>query len=349
MDNIDYFSGYEKIPQDFRKFDEQTLNQLNKLPWVVTEKVHGANFSFIYEHKKLKFAKRKGYLQWSDDFFGFQIVVNALESQIISLFEELSLNIIADRYIIYGELFGGSYPHTEVISDVFFQPIQTGVYYSPNIHFYAFDIAIETNEGIKYYLNYKQVIDYFEKYQLIYAKPLFIGKLNEALNFNTRFNSTLPAVFDLPELEHNLVEGVVVKPFTHLSKFENNFRPIIKIKNTEFDEQEKFHQAAKWSYIPDVSSNSEELGFLIEELRKHITVNRLNSAISKVGALNAHNQQRLIEIEQEFLKDIIADFNEENNDVLADLQDFQRKWIEDRVHAELKLLIVKLYPQNTIV
>lgn len=91
------FSEYEKIPQDFRKLDETTVNQLKKLVWVVTEKVHGANFSFIYQNKKLSFAKRKGLLNWDDDFFGFQLVVNNLEDNILSLFEELSRNITADR------------------------------------------------------------------------------------------------------------------------------------------------------------------------------------------------------------------------------------------------------------
>ena len=45
------FSEYEKIPQNFKSLnlDEKTFQELEKVKWVVTEKVHGANFSFIYE------------------------------------------------------------------------------------------------------------------------------------------------------------------------------------------------------------------------------------------------------------------------------------------------------------
>lgn len=47
------------------------FSQMEKLKWVVTEKVHGANFSFFYENGNLKFAKRKDYLNWTDDFLAF--------------------------------------------------------------------------------------------------------------------------------------------------------------------------------------------------------------------------------------------------------------------------------------
>ena len=40
--------------------------------------------------------------------------------------------------IIYGELFGGIYPDI----NTGFKPVQKGIYYSPSIHFIAFDIYI---------------------------------------------------------------------------------------------------------------------------------------------------------------------------------------------------------------
>ena len=55
------FSGYEKMPNSLKKLglNERDLSQLDKLKWVVTEKIHGANFSFVYENGSLKYAKRK--------------------------------------------------------------------------------------------------------------------------------------------------------------------------------------------------------------------------------------------------------------------------------------------------
>lgn len=58
------FSGYEKMPSSLKKLglSENDFSQMEKLKWVVTEKVHGTNFSFVYENGNLKFAKRKEYL-----------------------------------------------------------------------------------------------------------------------------------------------------------------------------------------------------------------------------------------------------------------------------------------------
>ena len=326
------FPEYEKMPKDLKKLnlDTKALNDLSKLKWVVTEKIHGANFSFIYEDYQLKFAKRKDYLQWNDDFFGFQTVVHQLESQVIQLFEELSSEMPANRYIVYGELFGGHYPHPKVQPDKNVQAIQTGVFYSPTINFCAFDIATESAAD-KYYLDYDKAINYFNKYKLHHAKILFTGKLHEAMQFNLRINSTIPADLKLPPLENNLMEGIVIKPLNHSHSKVALSRPILKIKNLEFDEDEKFHEATKWTFTPNISSNTEELSFLVSDLRIYVNENRLNSAISKIGSIDSNNQNRLVEIQEEIQKDVLIDFNENNNNILNDLTPDQTEWIKARL------------------
>ncbi|MDN5395788.1 MAG: 2'-5' RNA ligase, partial [Chryseobacterium sp.] len=189
------FSGYEKMPNTLKKLglSENDFSQMEKLKWVVTEKVHGANFSFIYEKGNLKFAKRKEYLKWTDDFFGFQLIVNKLEDDLLRLFETLSNEIPGKKYIVYGELFGGKYPHPEVEPIKDLHAIQTGVYYTPAIEFCAFDIAVETDgSDSKYYLDYETSLAYFKQFEIFHAQPLLIGKFNEAMNFNIRINSAIP-------------------------------------------------------------------------------------------------------------------------------------------------------------
>ncbi|AUP81203.1 RNA ligase family protein [Flavivirga eckloniae] len=335
------FSGYEKMPSSLKKLglSENDFSKMEKLKWVVTEKVHGANFSFVYENRTLKFAKRKEYLSWNDDFFGFQLVVREIEGNIIRLFEDLSSNNAGDKYIVYGELFGGEYPHEDVQADNNVNAIQTGVYYSPSIKFCAFDIAVEKDNS-KYYLDYETAISYFEKHNLFHAKPLLIGKFRDAMNFNTRINSTIPKQLGIRELQDNLIEGVVVKPFNQqLNDRSISSRPIVKLKNREFDEENKFHQAEKWSYIPNVSSKTEDLAFILDELRNYITVNRLESAISKVGALDIDNQQRLKDIVTECVQDILIDFNENNDNLLKELSFEDNDWIIERVSSEVRELI----------
>jgi Rnl2 family RNA ligase len=331
------FSGYEKMPSSIKKLglNERDFAALEKVSWVVTEKVHGANFSFVYENGLLKFAKRKAYLSWEDDFFGFQLVVNRLETLIIRLFEDLSSKVSGNKFILYGELFGGEYPHSDVKAIPNVHAIQTGVYYTPDIRFCAFDIAIETEgASLKTYLDYETAISYFEKHGIFYAKPLLIGKFGEAINFNTRINSTIPSQLELPALAENLIEGVVIKPFQKLDNTTIKTRPIVKLKNKEFEE-EKFHQAEKWNYIPNVSSKSEDLSFILDELRNYITTNRLESAISKIGALDFENEQRIQDIQNEFFHDAITDFNENNDNLLEELSTEEQDWIFERVKVEV--------------
>jgi Rnl2 family RNA ligase len=333
------FSEYEKMPENFNQYgqNEKLVKDMNKLKWVVTEKVHGANFSFVYQNKNLQFAKRKDLLKWNDDFFGFQSVISKIETQIISLFEQLSFDFKADKYIVYGELFGGHYPHQDVVPEPNVQAIQTGVYYTPEISFCAFDIAF-VKEGKKEYLDYDLTVSYFEKFSVFHAKILFSGKLNEALEFNKRISSTIPALLNLPLIEDNLIEGIVVKPLKHNGLIQNDERPVIKLKNAEFKEQ-KFHQAQNWSYIPEVSSHSEELTFLIEDLRTYITENRLNSVLSKIGAIDFKNIQRMENIYNEFVEDVLLDFNIQNDQILNDILAEQREWIVNRIKPEIRLLV----------
>ncbi len=339
---MDKNTEYEKMPKSLKglHLTDKEQHDLNKLKWVVTEKIHGANFSFVYENRQLKYAKRKDYLKWNDDFFGFQTVAAALEERIIHLFEALQQDIPAHRYIIYGELFGGKYPHPEVAPNTAVQAIQTGVYYSPDIRFCAFDIAIETTEeDSKYYLDYDKAVEYFERFDIFYARILYAGKWNEALNFNTRIDSRVPAQLQLPELSPNLIEGIVIKPFSHSALTTLSFRPVIKLKNPEFDEEKKFHEAEKWSYIPAVSSRTEELSFLVEEMALYFTRNRLDSALSKTGRLDPSNQQRMDDIKKEFLDDILTDFNDNNEGILNELEPAKTKWIRDRIAARVTAFI----------
>ncbi|MCP2029118.1 Rnl2 family RNA ligase [Flavobacterium sp. HSC-32F16] len=333
-------SEYEKMPDTLKKLglESNDFSKLEKYKWVVTEKVHGANFSFVYEKNNLKFAKRKEYLSWKDDFFGYQLVVNKLEDKILRLFEKLSTQTKASKLIVYGELFGGKYPHVDVSIEEKVNAIQTGVYYSPTIEFYAFDIAVEVEGKTKYYLDYKTSLDLFEEFEIFHAKPLFIGKLNEAVNFNKRINSSIPKALNLPEIKDNLIEGIVIKPY-NMDLDIKIARPIIKLKNEEFDEEKKFHQAEKWSFVSNLSSKTESLSFMMDELRNYITDNRLKSAISKIGSLNLNDQLRIEEIKTEFYQDVIVSFNENNDNILEELTVDEREWLKERIIFEVNKMI----------
>jgi Rnl2 family RNA ligase len=259
-------------------------------------------------------------------------VVCRLEDQVLGLFEALSLDVKADRYILYGELFGGKYPHPDVPVHPGVEAIQTGVYYAPAVHFCAFDLAFEADEK-KQYLDYDAAIRYFENFGILYARVLFSGRFNEALAFDTRIPSRVPAQLGLPPIGDNLIEGIVIKPLRHSDAKEVAGRPVIKLKNAEFEEEKKFHEAQKWSFIPNVSAKSEDLSFIVDEIAGYINANRVDSAVSKTGRLDVGNPARLQAVREEMLADVWADFNGTHHGLLDELSAAQRDWIRQRTIA----------------
>ena len=105
---------------------------------------------------------------------------------------------------IYGELFGGEYPHPNVPKIVChfqtiihnyqseLQAVQTGIYYCPSLEFYAFDVAIQTKGAERDYLDYDAAIALFKEAKLFYAEPLFTGSYEECLEFPIKFKTTIP-------------------------------------------------------------------------------------------------------------------------------------------------------------
>ncbi|WP_192579174.1 RNA ligase family protein [Dyadobacter aurulentus] len=329
---------YEKIPSSLKELitDEAAFKQFNKLTWVATEKIHGANFRFIYHDKSLLFGKRKELLTWKDDFFGFQIVAAALEERVVHLFETIVKDYQTKNVILYGELFGGLYPHEQVAINKDVEAVQSGIFYSPNIDFCAYDIAFENpSNNRKVYVSYQNALGYFERFDIFHAKPLQTGKLSDLLNITLCFETRIPAQLHLPSIENNLAEGVVIKPFSDHSP-EAASRPILKLKNPEFEENRKFHQARKWSFIPDVTSISQDLDFLLQDLFQYVTANRLNNVISKIGKPNS--DERWKQIEQEFLEDVFTEFNNCNDHILSEVTPTQHQWISDRLKAEIRRL-----------
>jgi Rnl2 family RNA ligase len=336
---MDTFQGYEKMPDSIRKLglDLADTKLLDTVDWVVTEKIHGANFSFVLAADELKYAKRKDFLRWTDDFFGFQLVAERLDSAIMRLFERIRRDHPFHTATVYGELYGGHYPHPEVAGDTRVQAIQTGIHYSPTVEYCVFDIAVDVGidaQG-RYYLDYAQVLAYCEECRVPVARPLLIGKLNQALFFDTRFDSKVPGWLGLPAIVPNLVEGIVIKPHRNIvvQSSKGEVRPILKIKNKEFAE-EQFHESQAWSYQHTGASAAERLLFLMPELRRYVTTNRLQNTISKIGSFSKADTQRAAEIQKAFVADVMDSFWEANPELVGEFSTDDIAWLEERVAAE---------------
>lgn len=250
--------------------------------WAVTEKVHGANFAFIYENGTISYGKRSGAISPSETFFNYKSMLNdnLLKIQIV-IERVLSYFPECKQITIYGELFGGAYPDIEYRT----MPVQLGVYYSPDIHFYGFDIFVVDNTDRGRYLDFEQSLEFFQSSGILYAEPLAIfPSFEKAAHFKLGFNSTIPAKFHLPALPVNKAEGIVIRSMTD--------RFIVKRKIVEFAEEVYSDNTIR---VEDKKAIA--LCFMTE--------NRLNNTISKVGMLEEYRYQ----IYELFCQDIVNELN----------------------------------------
>jgi Rnl2 family RNA ligase len=282
------FESYEKIAEAASQWglDEGAFRRLERAPWVVTEKVHGANFCFLLDGREVRCAKRKAMLAPGEDFFGHGAVLARLEGRLAALFlaARNAIEGLATLYV-YGELFGGAYPHPLVAPVPGVQAVQTGVYYAPDVEFCAFDLGYTLEGGgPRDYVDYDRALGLLRGAEIFAAEPLFRGPYTEAMAFPERFESGVARALGLPPLPPgNLAEGVVIKPCPPIwiDTPKGRVRPVVKKKIAEFAEDARFHGATK----PPAprATGVPHLDRLEWEALSLVTPTRVDSAISKLG------------------------------------------------------------------
>src|SRR3990167_9905020 len=53
--------------------------------WAAHEKLHGANFSIWIDANEIKFAKRSGWIDSTDKFYGYEQAVNSIQDALMQL------------------------------------------------------------------------------------------------------------------------------------------------------------------------------------------------------------------------------------------------------------------------
>ncbi len=339
-------TSYEKMSESLNKWrlSKSDYGLFNKTKWVVTEKIHGANFCIHTNGKVIEFAKRKEILPEGEDFFGHTSLKEYFKPKIFELFvliKEKNKEIV--QISVYGELFGGEYPHPEVLPNPNVQAIQTGIYYSPNIELCIFDIAITDSSGNRDYLEFSFLEKYCKQLGLFYTEPLFIGKFNEAINYKLGFKSTIPRKLGYPPLKNieNKAEGIVIKPYKSffITTHKGKLRPVLKKKIPEFSEDKRFQQARKWDYSQKHKKKQQikvDEKFLENEVIPLITRQRLNNAISKVGKLTKKNKKK---IRIELSEDILETLNDNFNKFFENLEQDKKEMILEVINKQISKLI----------
>ncbi len=328
---------YEKISEKWENATPEMRKAWEKIQWVATEKIHGANFSIHISididatrktpTKKIQFAKRKEMLQWEDDFFNYQTLTQDLSVHSICLFEVLedyflAKNIFLDKLIIYGELCGGEYPHPEVEKYAHLQAIQTGVYYANDIQFFVFDVRVFTKDGI-FYLDYKDFLYFLKQTNFHIAPHFLVDKLHKILQFDLDIPTQVPQLLGLPALSTpNFIEGIVIKPYQHSVLGEENAenpRPIFKLKRKEFLENPAYQEAKKWEKNTPENIFWQDVDFWVTEILPYLNKNRLQNTISKLGNTQNTNAEQHKERAIHWVKDALESFVEENKSVWTEI------------------------------
>lgn len=295
------FKQYHSIENSSRVdfIESVKAHNLDQGEFVVQEKVHGANLTFITDGIEIKCAKRTGLLKPDEKFFNYQKIRDRYQEKILKTFEEVKkLEPNIDLLYIFGELFGGYYPHPEVAKVPDAIKLQQGVFYSPGNDFYAFDLRIYN----KTYLNLNQSMEIFEKIGFLYAKPLFKGTLDECLQYPNEFESYISGWLGLPKIENNIAEGIIIKPL--VTRFlPDKSRVIIKNKNPKYEEKLIKKNKIKRPKLEP----SDKIKSFQEEVKTYINQNRLDGVISKAGKPDIGFFAK--DVLEDFLKDHGTDFN----------------------------------------
>jgi Rnl2 family RNA ligase len=300
------FVPYDKMEERWEA-DPEAHRALARERWVVTEKIHGANFVVVGEPDgRVRFAKRKELLAPGESFFGHEVLVARIGSELVralSLGRELFGG--EATILVYGELFGGHYPHPAVAPVPGLSAVQTGVWYSPRLEYCAFDLAAVRADGTREMAACDDALALFRSAGLFAAEPLFTGSLAEASRFPVERSSAIPARLGLPPLDQpNLAEGVVIKSNRAWAIGGALVRPAFKRKIAAFAEDERYQGAEKPAGSPRDSGDA--LGALLELASALINPPRAAAARSKIGALDddARRRRAIETIREEVLEEL---------------------------------------------
>ncbi|GHT52493.1 hypothetical protein AGMMS49982_12870 [Bacteroidia bacterium] len=302
--------------------------------YAVQEKVHGSNTCFVTDGATVRFAKRTDFVEAGDKFYDYEEMLARYTDKVISLFQRVKAKYPeTDTLQVFGEMFGGTYPHPDVKNDMKQKAIQKGVFYCPRHEFYGFDLYIQREDSGKY-LTVDEICEFFEAEQFIYAKSLFQGTLDECLQYQNAFQSHVAEWMGLPPIEDNICEGVVIRPIEPIY-LRNGSRLLLKNKNARFAEKKSVKKRTPALFVPP--TYGEALTALLAVAEAYVTENRLNNVISKIGEISMPREfGKLMGM---FVKDALEDFLKEHESPYALLEKSEQKIINKHINQQSTALM----------
>lgn len=334
------FKKYSSIENSFsREFMEHVVAEMPQdLEYVVQEKVHGANTSFLCDGETVRFAKRTSMLKDNEQFYDYPELLERYKARVLKLSTGLRAKYPEVNHIsVFGEMFGGLYPHDDVHVTHKVSLIQKGVCYTPDHEFYGFDIYLFTKEGGRY-LPVDEVNEFFEANGFFHAKTLFRGTLAECLKYPNAFQSKIAEWLGLPAIDDNICEGVVIRPVVPMY-LRNGSRVLIKSKNERFAEKKSVKKCNKLFAEP--IPFSEALQTLIAEGEAYVTENRLANVVSHIGEV--HFPKDFGKVMGLLSKDVLEDFLKEHGGSYSALDKCEQKSLNKELNKLCTALVKQVY------
>lgn len=310
---------YPKMPAstDAWALATEAVRQTAKLRWVATEKIHGAHLCITLRGDAVAVGKRKRALAPDEPFFDYPRALGPHYAALRRLAALVRREHDAATVVVYGEIFGGEYPHPEVDAVPEVHAVQTGVYYAPDVQFMAFDVGLQAADGGVTLLPFGPAVAWLEQAGVPSVPVCGTGTLTEMLALPVRFESRVPALLDLPALADNWAEGLVIKPQDDAAAVTTDGRPLLLKRKQPAFEESSYHQAQRW---PSPLRGGVRTGPLQKAetlVLDMINANRIDSAVSKIGrpttaALRA-------EVVDEVVRDVRASLETEWGEVLVAL------------------------------
>lgn len=296
--------------------------------WAAAEKVHGAHFAVVCDAAGVRPAKRRELLgdEDLDAFFG----VSRIWPAVAVAADRFATTLRAARHrdvdgaaaqgrpvpavTLYGELAGGRYPHPDVPAEPGVDPVQTGVWYAPGLHWLLFDATIDAPEtvdtldigntghtgntgetrdttGGRLWISDRTLREVASTAGLACVPPLAHGPRHQLDDLPRVFPTRVPAQFGLPELDGNLAEGYVLKPAGEWHEAAPGgqssglsggaARPVVKVKQPAFAEDRRYSGAQP--YLPPPQGAAGVPAWLVLQAAALLTPARAAAAVSKTG------------------------------------------------------------------
>jgi Rnl2 family RNA ligase len=298
--------------------------------FVALEKIHGANFQIAITHNAVAFGSRSKILSSEElaAFYHADIITDALAVKAREVWDYLEDHgYQQEQLVIYGELFGGSYPDADIERVPGVSRVQKGVYYSPNLEFAAFDL-VRICDQTRIFVDWSSAESILVSHGFRVAPTIATGSLDDCLALDVNFITRVPE--NLPTIENNFAEGLVIKPL-HTQRFlPNGDRMIIKNK------AEKFKERVKTDREPAAQPSDREKQ-LVALIGEYVNENRYNSVCSKIGDVDYSNTKMIGVLLAALSQDALEDFFKDN-DVTADEQKLVKKAVVD---AAKKIVLIK--------